>query len=110
MITFWRMPLDADRHQAVTGKVNILKYRCKGCGYCIEFCPQDVLAESEDFNEKGYRPPYVKVEGKCVNCDFCETICPEFAIYCTKTEGRKLESEDYIQNPKPRRRRVRRAQ
>ena len=89
--------------------VNILQYRCKGCGYCIEFCPKDVLAESEDFNEKGYHPPYVKVQGQCVNCDFCETICPEFAIYCTETEDRALEAGDVIRKPQPRRRRSRHA-
>lgn len=109
MTTFWRMPIDADRHKAVSGKVNILEYRCKGCGYCVEFCPKGVLGESEDINEKGYHPPFVKVEGKCVNCDFCETICPEFAIFCTKTEGRSLDAEDVIANPKPRRRRSPRA-
>ncbi|MCD6481219.1 MAG: 4Fe-4S binding protein, partial [Thermoplasmata archaeon] len=29
------------------GKVYIIKDRCKGCGFCIEFCPQGVLQESE---------------------------------------------------------------
>ncbi|MGQ9796798.1 4Fe-4S binding protein [Desulfosoma sp.] len=31
--------------------------RCKGCGYCIAFCPRDVLQESKRFNAKGYHPP-----------------------------------------------------
>jgi 2-oxoglutarate ferredoxin oxidoreductase subunit delta len=109
MTTFWRLPLDADQHKTVSGTVNILQYRCKGCGYCIEFCPRDVLAEAKDFNEKGYHPPCVKVEGQCVNCNFCETICPEFAIYCTEAAGRTIQKEDVIQNPNPGRRRARRA-
>ena len=74
--SYWRTPLDAQKHGLVIGNVNILTYRCKGCGYCIEFCPNDMLAEAGDFNEKGYYPPVVKVEGKCVNCTFCESICP----------------------------------
>ena len=109
MTTFWRVPLDAEGHKTVSGKVNVLNYRCKGCGYCIEFCPRDVLVEAQDFNEKGYHPPRVKTEGQCVNCNFCETICPEFAIYCTEAEGRTIQKEDIITDSKPGRRRARRA-
>ncbi len=104
----WRMPLDANGQEVVVGKVNILDHRCKGCKYCIEFCPKDILEESTDFNEKGYYPPRVKEEGKCVNCDFCETICPEFAIYCTEEERRKLRPDDVIPDAEPTRRRRRR--
>jgi 2-oxoglutarate ferredoxin oxidoreductase subunit delta len=93
---FWRMPLDGAEHEMIIGKVNIIAYRCKGCSYCIEFCPNDVLAESPDFNEKGYHPPYVKVEGKCVSCNFCETVCPEFALYITEQGRKKLAPEDVI--------------
>ncbi len=107
---YWRMPLDAEEHEVVIGKVNILAYRCKGCDYCIEFCPNDVLEQSSEFNEKGYYPPVVKEEGKCVNCNFCETICPEFAIYCTELERRKLRSEDVARAPVVKRRRKRRAE
>ncbi len=107
---YWRMPLDAEEHEVVIGKVNILAYRCKGCDYCIEFCPNDVLERSAEFNEKGYYPPVVKEEGKCVNCNFCETICPEFAIYCTELERRKLRSEDVVRETVVKRRRKRRAE
>ncbi len=107
---YWRMPLDAEEHEVIIGKVNILAYRCKGCDYCIEFCPNDVLEQSSEFNEKGYYPPVVKEEGKCVNCNFCETICPEFAIYCTELERRKLRSEDVVREPAVKRRRRRRAE
>jgi 2-oxoglutarate ferredoxin oxidoreductase subunit delta len=107
-VSYWRMPLDAEEHEVVIGKVNILAYRCKGCDYCIEFCPNDVLEQSGEFNEKGYYPPVVKEEGKCVNCNFCETICPEFAIFCTELERRKLRSEDVVREPVAKRRRNRR--
>jgi len=108
MTTYWRMPLDSDRHELVIGKVNIIAYRCKGCKYCIEFCPNKVLAESEDFNEKGYHFPYVADEGKCVNCNFCETICPEFAIFVTELERRKVDRKDVIRQEESGRRRRRR--
>jgi 2-oxoglutarate ferredoxin oxidoreductase subunit delta len=93
---FWRVPLDADKHEVVIGKVNVIAYRCKGCKYCIEFCPNDVLEESKEFNEKGYYPPRVKQEGVCINCNFCETICPEFAIFCTVAERRPIQLQDVI--------------
>ena len=92
----WRVPLDAERQEVVVGKVNIIEYRCKGCGYCIEFCPKKVLEESDAFNERGYYPPKIKQQGQCINCNFCETICPEFAIYCTESERRALAPENVI--------------
>jgi 2-oxoglutarate ferredoxin oxidoreductase subunit delta len=63
------------------GHLYIIEDYCKGCGYCIEFCPQDVLEESEEFNEKGYHPPVPVEIDQCVNCGFCALICPDFAIW-----------------------------
>jgi len=78
---FWRIPLDVEEIQITRGVVHILEERCKGCGYCIEFCPRQVLAFSSRFNERGYNPPVIKNPDDCVNCHYCEIICPEFAIY-----------------------------
>ncbi|MEM1514301.1 MAG: 4Fe-4S binding protein [Candidatus Thermoplasmatota archaeon] len=64
------------------GKIYLIKDRCKGCGFCIEFCPKKVLVESEEFNSKGYHPPKLdESKDKCIACGFCSLICPEFAIY-----------------------------
>jgi len=78
---YWRKPLDLENIKASRGRVIIIEERCKGCGFCIEYCPRDVLAMSSAFNEKGYHTPEVIDGSKCVNCHFCETLCPEFAIY-----------------------------
>jgi len=78
---FWRRPLDMPRERLSQGEVVILPERCKGCGFCIAYCPRGVLEVSEKFNSKGYHPPYVKDPEKCVNCHFCEILCPEFAIF-----------------------------
>ena len=43
---FWRVPFDADTIQVTLGIVHILEDRCKGCGFCIEFCPQHILVRS----------------------------------------------------------------
>ncbi|MBC7081105.1 MAG: ferredoxin family protein [Thermoplasmatales archaeon] len=64
------------------GKIYLIKDRCKGCGFCIEFCPKKVLVESEEFNSKGYHPPKLdESRDKCIACGFCALVCPEFAIY-----------------------------
>lgn len=77
----WRTPLDADTIHRPEGTVNIIIERCKGCSFCIDYCPKDVLIMSEYFNKKGYHYPEVIKEGLCVNCNLCANICPEFAIY-----------------------------
>ncbi len=77
----WRRPFDADRVVAPRGEVHIIVDRCKGCEFCVEYCPRDVLVMSEEFNSKGYHPPEVVKAGECLNCNLCETICPEFAIF-----------------------------
>ena len=78
------------------GVVHIDKNRCKGCAFCVEYCPKDVLELSEEFNVKGYHPPFIKKEDDCCYCQLCETICPEFAIFVTlkkeEEEGEKGES------------------
>jgi 2-oxoglutarate ferredoxin oxidoreductase subunit delta len=78
---YWRKPLDLDSARINPGKVVIIEERCKSCGFCIAYCPRQVLQFSPIFNKKGYHPPEVINAEKCVNCHFCEVLCPEFAIY-----------------------------
>jgi 2-oxoglutarate ferredoxin oxidoreductase subunit delta len=77
------------------GIIHIVKDRCKGCGFCVEYCPKDVLELSDEFNIKGYHPPFVRNEDDCIYCQLCETICPDFAIYVTlKEEEEKIEESE----------------
>ncbi len=71
------------------GNVQINKNWCKGCGFCVQYCPTNVLEMSKDYNAKGYHPPQVKDAEDCRDCKFCEMVCPEFAIFVTskKDEG-----------------------
>jgi 2-oxoglutarate ferredoxin oxidoreductase subunit delta len=54
--------------------------RCKGCGFCIEFCPQNVLYQSTEINNKGYHIVAMKDSDKCTGCNICSMLCPEFAV------------------------------
>ena len=81
---YWRKPLDLAGIDASRGRVIVIEERCKGCGFCVEYCPRDVLIISSAFNSRGYHPPTAQDESKCVNCHFCEVLCPEFAIYSLK--------------------------
>lgn len=84
---FWREPLDLKDIRIPHGTVHVLVERCKGCGWCVEFCPRDVLEISDEINSKGYHPPMtIRSEG-CVSCGLCALLCPEFAIYVLEEEG-----------------------
>ena len=80
-MTYWRQPLDRDRIQITHGIVHVIEERCKGCGFCVEFCPRHLLVMFERTNSKGYHPPEVIDDLNCVNCGLCALLCPDFAIY-----------------------------
>jgi 2-oxoglutarate ferredoxin oxidoreductase subunit delta len=80
-VRIWRKPLDADKIKVPKAEIHIIEDRCKGCGFCIEFCPKQVLETSEELNIKGVHPPKVTDESKCVLCGFCTAVCPDFAIF-----------------------------
>lgn len=67
------------------GSVAVTTERCKGCGFCVEFCPTKVLALSSAFNAKGYHPPFMEHPEKCSGCNLCGMYCPDFAIYGFRT-------------------------
>ena len=89
----WRKPLDADKIKLPEAEICIIKDRCKGCGYCIQFCPKEVLEESEEINARGAHPPKVKDLSKCALCGFCTAICPDLAIFVKEKQGEKEEVE-----------------
>ena len=85
-VRLWRKPLDTEKIKVPEGEVHIIKDRCKGCSFCIEFCPKEVLEISEEFNVKGVHPPKVKDGIKCVLCGFCEAVCPDFVIFSVEKD------------------------
>jgi 2-oxoglutarate ferredoxin oxidoreductase subunit delta len=71
----------------------ILQEQCKQCGLCIEFCPKSVLCLTDIYNRKGYHPVTACDIDACVNCEFCERICPDMAIFLADREEAKKAYE-----------------
>ena len=67
--------------QKYLGQVEVEVERCKGCGFCVEFCPSGALELSKQYNKKGYHPPALVDQNYCNGCDLCGLYCPDFAIF-----------------------------
>ena len=89
--------MSAPKARRFRGVVHINWDRCKGCGFCVEFCPPKVLTLSENYNAHGYHPPYLINDQGCTGCDLCGLYCPDFAIYGTRVPLESAELE--VQKP-----------
>ena len=70
----------------VRGKVFIRVDLCKGCGFCVNFCPRHTIVMSSRLNPKGYHYPQIDKDN-CTGCDLCGMLCPDFAIYGIKLKN-----------------------
>jgi 2-oxoglutarate ferredoxin oxidoreductase subunit delta len=85
-----RRPLSAPQGLKLRDvEIVVLQDRCKGCSFCIEFCPRDVLEQDTRLNIRGVHPPKVKDSALCVGCGVCEEICPDFAIFLVEKGARR---------------------
>ncbi|OFW58661.1 MAG: hypothetical protein A2133_08050 [Actinobacteria bacterium RBG_16_64_13] len=65
---------------SVKGRIEIDKERCKGCTFCIEFCPKKCISLSGELNLKGYFVAALDADNDCTGCGTCAVMCPEVAI------------------------------
>ena len=79
----------AEAPRQARGRVSIRVERCKGCAYCVEFCPQGILVMSSTFNAKGYHYPEVIHAERCSGCDLCGMYCPDFAICGSRVSAKE---------------------
>jgi NAD-dependent dihydropyrimidine dehydrogenase PreA subunit len=71
--------------------VEVTSRLCKGCDFCVQACPPDVLGFSTDINERGYRYSYYLGEG-CTGCGICFYNCPEpgaIVVWRKKTDKKE---------------------
>jgi 2-oxoglutarate ferredoxin oxidoreductase subunit delta len=62
------------------GSITIDPERCKGCSFCIEYCPREAIVLSDRLNMKGYFTAAFDEEKGCSGCATCAVMCPEVAI------------------------------
>lgn len=60
---------------------------CKGCGFCVKYCPKEAVALGEDINAYGYK--FAVAQEGCIACGICALMCPDAAISVYKAEGGK---------------------
>lgn len=64
----------------VKGWIEINQLYCKGCGLCVDACPQHVLGLDDDhLTPKGFHPAHLTGDG-CTGCAICAVVCPDAAL------------------------------
>ena len=74
---------------AIKGTVAFAVETCKGCELCIDACPQESLALSQEINAQGYHYA-VLVKDNCTGCVNCALVCPD-AVITVYRENRKKD-------------------
>jgi len=67
-------------------RVKLAKSLCKGCGYCVEFCPRRVFEGSGEEGEKGVSLPRIARPEDCTLCGLCTRLCPDLALTIAEEE------------------------
>ena len=86
-----RQPMDLEQAHIPEGEVHVIPERCKECGFCVGYCPEQVLTFSQEINAKGYHYPVIAKDKQdaCVHCGFCNLICPELAIFTVEIDRQR---------------------
>ena len=70
------------------GKIALDVERCKGCGYCVSVCSQNLIEVNGNYNRKGYPVAVFTAENgsQCRACKLCAEVCPDAVIevYCSE--------------------------
>ncbi|MDD2411776.1 MAG: 4Fe-4S binding protein [Bacteroidales bacterium] len=64
---------------AIKGAIVVDIEHCKGCGVCVEACPQSVIKLSKTVNGKGYNFAEMQNDA-CIGCSNCAVVCPDGVI------------------------------
>lgn len=66
--------------------ITINELMCKGCGYCVKYCPKHILQMGQTRSQKGYFYPVNIQAESCTGCAICALMCPEAAIEVSAKE------------------------
>lgn len=62
-------------------RIEVDDYFCKGCGLCVDACPEHIIELDHDrITAKGYHPAHLIDGGVCTACTSCAVMCPDVAI------------------------------
>ncbi len=61
-------------------KLHINKNKCKGCNFCVLFCPQKKLELDTRVNDKGFKVVKENITINCTGCGMCFLMCPDGCI------------------------------
>lgn len=81
--------IELSTHDLEKAIFHIIPYYCKGCGLCIEKCPNDVLIWSDKLGVYGTPSVMPKDVESCIACEICAMLCPECAIVIEKKKKKK---------------------
>ena len=70
-------------------KVEIDERLCKGCFFCIRFCPMGVFVRSDALGDLGYKMAKVEFSENCNGCKACLLYCPDLAVAVEEEGERK---------------------
>lgn len=60
---------------------------CKGCEFCIAFCPKKLIkADKNVLNRSGIHPAMITDTAACIGCLSCALMCPDAVITIVKLE------------------------
>ncbi|MDD5093929.1 MAG: ferredoxin family protein [Dehalococcoidia bacterium] len=62
------------------GEISINEVLCRGCGYCVEFCPRKCNEIRDKLGPQGVLIAEFTSPDKCNACGICGWMCPDCAI------------------------------
>ena len=79
-----------NKEESVRGKIIIEKDKCKGCEYCIIYCPTKCITLSHAINIRGVHYAEFSQPEKCIACGICARVCPDVCIEVIQRKGGPL--------------------
>ena len=71
----------------MTVEVRFFEQYCKGCSFCVHFCPKGIIALAPYTNDQGYNPATITDLSKCTGCGICALMCPHVVIEIVKGDA-----------------------